>query len=318
MLSRMAQEPAKAPPQASQSDSAINESGLVSFFRLSNPGLLIAGGLFYAIGAAVADYLGLRVGPTLLILGLLVVGAALLLAQYLHAYFAFLVEHSNQAPDPSTSHRLARNAALYAAIICGGILAILLTGMAVQRAAPLASWLMLGIGILLVFAYSVPPLRLATSGYGELAAAIGLAGLVPAYGFALQTGEAHRLVWLATAPLIALAFAMLVTLRLRDYAADLQHERRTLIVRLGWETGMRLHDGAILLAAGLMAAGLAGGLPSRAGIGGAIVLPLAAAQIWQMRRIRSGFPPRWRVLVTVGAALLMLTAYFILVGFLLS
>ncbi|MCX6070704.1 MAG: prenyltransferase [Chloroflexi bacterium] len=314
----MGQGPAKAPPQETQPDSTKQKSSLVSFLRLSNPGLLAAGGLFYTIGAAVADYLGLRVSPTLLILGLLVMGATLLLAQYLNAYFTFLVERRASAPDPSAAYGLPRNVALYAAIISGGILAILLTGMAVQRAAPLASWLMLGIGILLTFAYSVPPLRLATSGYGELTAAIGLAGLAPAYGFALQTGEAHRLVWLATAPLIALMFAMLITLRLRDYAGDLQHERRTLIVRLGWEAGMRLHDGAILLAAGLMAAGLAGGLPSRVGIGGAIVLPLAAAQIWQMRRIRSGFPPRWHVLVSVAAALLTLTAYFILVGFLLS
>jgi 1,4-dihydroxy-2-naphthoate octaprenyltransferase len=297
---------------------ATDKSSLLSFLRLSNLGLVAAGLLFYSIGAAVADYLGLRVVPMRLILGLLVVSAALLLAQYLRAYFTFLAEHSNPAADRSTPYRLPRTLALYAAIICGGILAILLTGMAVQRAAPLASWLMLGIGILVAFAYSVPPLHLATSGYGELVVAVGLAGLVPAYGFALQTGEAHRLVWLATAPLIALAFAMLLTLRLRDYAGDLLHERRTLIVRLGWETGMRLHDGAILLAAGLMAAGVAGGLPLRVGIGGAIVLPLAAAQIWQMRRIRSGYPPRWRVLVSVATALLTLTAYFILVGFLLS
>jgi 1,4-dihydroxy-2-naphthoate octaprenyltransferase len=297
---------------------ATDKPNLVSFLRLSNLGLLAAGLLFYAIGAAVADYLGLQVRLTLLILGLLVVSTALLLAQYLHAYFTFLADYGNPPADRSAPNRLPRTLALHAAIICGGILAILLTGMAVQRAAPLASWLMLGIGILLAFAYSVPPLHLATSGYGELVVAIGLAGLAPAYGFALQTGEAHRLVWLATAPLIALTFAMLITLRLRDYAGDVQHERRTLIVRLGWETGMRLHDGAILIAAGLMAAGVAGGLPSRVGIGGAIMLPLAAAQIWQMRRIRSGYPPRWRVLVSVATALLMLTAYFILVGFLLS
>jgi len=314
----MAGGPADAPPQLNRSDPAQGVSGLIAFLRLSNPGLLVAGTLFYGIGPAVADYLGLRIGPTLLILGMLVVAATLLLAQYLHAYFGILMKHNDPAPDPSASHRLPRNAALYAAIITAGILAILLTGMAVQHAAPLASWLMLSIGILLTFAYSVPPARLATSGYGELAAAVGVASLAPAYGFALQTGEAHRLVWLATAPLIALTFAMLITLRLRDYAGDSQHDRRTLIVRLGWETGMRLHDGAILLAAALMAAGLASGLPSRVGIGGAIVLPLAAAQIWQMRRIRAGFPPRWRVLFAVAAALLMLTAYFILVGFLLS
>jgi 1,4-dihydroxy-2-naphthoate octaprenyltransferase len=314
----MSQGPAKTPPQVGESDSPLGQSTLVGFLRLSNPGLLAAGGLFYAIGPAVADYLGLQVDPALLILGLLVMGATLLVAQYVNAYFSFLAEHRDSAPDLSAPHRLPRNAALYAAIVSGGILAVLLTGMAVQRAAPLASWLMLSVGILLTFAYCVPPLRLATSGYGELVAAIGLAGVTPAYGFALQTGEAHRLVWLATAPLIALTFAMFITLRLRDYAGDLQHDRRTLIVRLGWDTCMWLHDGAILLAAGLMAAGLVGGLPTRVGIGGAILLPLAAAQIWQMRRIRGGYPPRWRVLVSVAEALLLLTAYFILVGFLMS
>jgi 1,4-dihydroxy-2-naphthoate octaprenyltransferase len=314
----MAPGPTEPPQHARPSEAPPQRDSLVSFLRLSNPGLLLAGGLFYAIGPAIADYLGLRISLGLLLLGALVVCGMLLLAQYLNAYFTFLVDRRTPASDLPPSRGLLRNVALYAATICGAVLAILLTGLAVQHAAPLASWLMLGLGVLLGFAFSVPPLRLTTSGYGELAAAIGLAGLTPAYGFALQTGEAHRLVWLATAPLIALAFALLITLRLQDYAADLKQERRTLVVRLGWETGMRLHDGAILLAAALMAAGLAGGLPMRVGIGGAIVLPLAAAQIWQLRRIRGGYPPRWRVLTSIGAALLLLTAYFILVGFLLS
>jgi 1,4-dihydroxy-2-naphthoate polyprenyltransferase len=301
----------------SQPETARTESRLASLLRLSNPGLLFAGGVLYAIGVAVVDYLGLHVRAGLSILGLLVVGFALLLAECLRAYFDFLSER--KLPQaPSSPQALPRNVALYAAIVCGGGLAILLTGMAVQRAAPLASWMILAIGILLAFAFSVPPLRLATSGYGELVAAIGLAGLIPAYGFALHTGETHRLVWLATAPLIALTFSMLIARRLHDYPGDLQRARQTLVVRLGWEAAMWLHDGAILVAAALMAAGLAGGLPRRIGLGVAIVLPLAAAQIWQMRRIRSGFPPRWRVLIAVSSAVLLLTAYFILVGFLLS
>jgi 1,4-dihydroxy-2-naphthoate octaprenyltransferase len=292
-------------------------SGLASFVGLSNPGLLLAGALLYMIGPAVADYLGHSVLPVRLILGLATVITTLLLAQYLHAYFEILAPR-NASGRPPSARSLQRNIVLYAAIFCGGALAILLTGMAVQREAPLASWIMVGLGILLAFAYGVPPFRLAASGYGELVIAFGLAGLVPAYGFALQTGEAHRLVWLSSAPLIALILALLVCVRLRDYAGDLQQERRTLIVLLGWETAMGLHDGAVLLAAVLLAAGLAGGLPGRIGVGGAIVLPLAAAQIWQMRRIRSGLPPRWRILISVSAALLLLTAYFILIGFLLS
>lgn len=290
----------------------------MSLVRLSNPGLLLAGAVFYAIGGAAVDYLGLRLLPAPVIAGLVVVILVLLLGQYLEAYFDHPLDQERAEPESSRTSVLARPIALYAAILCGGLLAIGLTGLAVQRSVPLAGWLLLGLGLLSAFAYTVPPLRLATSGYGELLAAIALAGLVPAFGSAMLTGEAHRLVWLATIPLIALSFSTLITRRLRDYARDLQRGRQTLAVRLGWQLAMHLHDGAIVLAAALMAAGVAGGLPLRIGAGSAIVLPLAAAQIWQMRRIRNGFPPRWRVLTAVSIALPVLTAYFIVAGFILS
>jgi 1,4-dihydroxy-2-naphthoate octaprenyltransferase len=297
----------------------VNKLSLSSFLRISNPGLLAAGALFYSIGAAVADYLGLPVDRARLVLGWLAVTTVLLVGQYLDAYFSNLPKLGG-TPQADAAHPVgaSRRVPLYAAIVVAGLLAILLSGLAIQRNGPLGSWLLLGLGILLAFAYGVPPLRLATSGYGELVASIGLAGLVPSYAFAMQTGEMHRLVWLATAPLVALTFAMLITRRLSDYAGDLLRERRTLLVRLGWLTGMRLHDAAILAAAVLLAAALAGGLPSRIGIGSLIVLPLAAAQIWQVRRIRNGYPPHWRSLALIAGALLALTAYFILTGFLLS
>jgi len=297
----------------------MTRSTLVSFVRLSNPGLLAIGTLCYSIGAAVADYLGLPIDRARLILGWLVVTAVLLVGQYLQVHFSMLSEPVGTPQADAAGPDLAsRHAPLYAAIIVAGLLAIVLSGLAVQRGAPLGSWLLLGLGIMLAFAYGVPPLRLATSGYGELAASIGLAGLLPSYAFALQTGELHRLVWLATAPLIALTFAMLITRRLPEYAGDLLRERRSMLVRVGWQTGMRLHDAAVLAAAVLLTAALAGGLPSRIGIGGLIVLPLAAAQVWQMQRIRQGYSPHWRSLVSIATALLALTAYFILTGFLLS
>jgi len=297
----------------------VIKSDLFSFVRLSNPGLLAGGTLFYSIGAAVADYLGLPIDRGRLVIGGLVVTTVLLVGQYVDAYFSDPSE-AGGTREAGAGHPVnpPRKRALYAAIVVAGLLAIMLTGMAIQGNGPLVSWLLLGLGIMLVFAYGVPPVRLATTGLGELVASIGLAGLVPSYSFAMQTGELHRLVWLSTAPLIALTFALLITRRLAEYASDLLHERRTMLVRLGWETGMRLHDAAVLVAAVLFAAALAGGLPSRIAIGGLIVLPLAAAQIWQVRRIRNGYPPHWRSLATIAAALLALTAYFILTGFLLS
>lgn len=293
-----------------------------SFLRLMNPAFLLGGVLFYALGLSVLDYLGLPIDRGRLVLGLLLIMFVQLMAQFLSAFFdapPVRPESTRNEPgSPSTPAPLPRKVALYAAVVSAGLLATVCSGMAVHGDGSWVSWLLLGLGILLASAYSLPPVRLVTSGYGELTVSIGLAGLVPTYAFALQTGEPHRLVWLATAPMIALYFAVLLTRRLQAYASDLAHDRRTLLARLGWETGMRLHDGAILFAEILLAAGLAGGLPWRIGLGGLIVLPLAIAQVWQMRRIRAGRPPHWRNLTAGAIALVGLTVYFTLVGFLLS
>ena len=300
----------------------MNPRALQSYVRLMNPAFLLGGALFYALGLTVLDYLGLPIDRGRLVLGLLLVVLVQLTAQFLSAFFDAQPTRpgstETEAASPPTQGLLPRKLALYAAVVSGGLFAILCSGLAVQGDGSWVSWVLLGLGFLLAFAYSLPPIQLVTRGYGELAISIGLAGLVPTFAFALQTGEPHRLLWLATAPLIALYFAMLLARRLRAYASDLVRERRTLLVRLGWETGMRLHDGAILFAAILLAAGLAGGLPWRIGLGGLIVLPLAVAQVWQMRRIRAGSPPRWRNLTAGALALVSLTAYFTVVGFLLS
>ncbi|MCJ7677621.1 MAG: UbiA family prenyltransferase [Anaerolineales bacterium] len=300
----------------------MNLRALQSFGRLMNPPFLLGGVLFYALGLSVLDYLGLPIDRGRLVLGLLLVLLVQLTAQFLSAFFdAHPPRPGSPEPEPASAPvqvLLPRKVALYAGVISGGLFAVLCSGLAVQGHGSWVSWLLLGLGFLIGFAYSLPPIKLVTRGYGELALSLGLAGLVPTYAFALQTGEPHRLVWLATAPLIALYFAMLLARRLRAFASDLARQRRTLLVRLGWEAGMRLHDGAILFAAILIAAGLAGGLPWRIGLGGLIVLPLAAAQVWQMRRIRAGNPPDWRNLTAGGIALVGLTTYFTFVGFLLS
>jgi 1,4-dihydroxy-2-naphthoate octaprenyltransferase len=287
---------------------------LRAYLGLLNPAFLAAGAGFYATGLSALDYLGLPLDPGRAVLGGLLVWSVQLTASFARMHFNAIAAQAagRETPDPAG---LPAKATLYAAIVAGGLTAILGSGMAVQGSASLTAWLLFGLGCLLAVAYSVPPMRLETSGYGELALSLGLAGFIPSFAYALQTGELQRLVWLATAPLVSLTFASLLAHRLRSYGADVQREHRTLLVRLGWETGMRMHDGAIVFAAVLLAAGIAGGLPQPIGWGGLIALPLAAAQIWQMRRIRAGLPPRWRHLTVGAVTLVCLMVYFTLLGF---
>jgi hypothetical protein len=49
-----------------------------------------------------------------------------------------------------------------------------------------------------------------------------------------------------------------------------------------------------------------------------IALPLALAQIWQMGRIREGYPPRWQLFTFSATGLFALTAYLQMLGYLLS
>lgn len=286
--------------------------GLRAYLGLLNPPFLLAGAGFYAAGLSVLDYLGLPLQGGRAVLGGLLVWSVQLTANFARLHFDSVAA---RAAGRESAGAPGAQAMLYAAIVAGGLTAILGTGMAVQGHASLTTWLLFGLGCLLAIGYSVPPARLETSGYGELAVSLALAGFVPSFAFALQTGELQRLVWLSTAPLVALTFAMLLALRLPAYGADLQRGHRSLLVRLGWEMGMRMHDGAILFAAVLLAAGVAGGLPRPIGWGGLIALPLAAAQIWQMGRIRAGLPPRWRHLTVGAVALVCLMGYFTILGF---
>jgi 1,4-dihydroxy-2-naphthoate octaprenyltransferase len=159
--------------------------------------------------------------------------------------------------------------------------------------------------------YSVPPVKLSSSGYGELTASILVANLVPAFAFLLQYGDLHRLVAMSTFPLTGLNLAMMLAFELPDYSNDLKYGKKTLMVRIGWQNGMFLHN--VLIAVSYLLLGLAMifGLPRSVAIPAFLSLPLGLLQIWQMRRIAAGFKPNWNSLTIVGVVLLGVTAYLI-------
>lgn len=279
----------------------------------------------FGLGASIAHYLHYPISGRVYALGLAMVCLIQLMAQYLHEYYDTPDDVANAQRSFLTGASgalgpggLARRTALYAAAACLTAAATLASVLLVHESVSLAAWLILLLGFLAAYFYSAPPLRLAASGYGELTISLLIAGLVPAFAFNLLTGSLNRLLALSCAPLVALHFAMLLAFSLNDYTADSRSGKRTLMIRLGWSTGMRLHDLCIALAVLAFVVGGLDDLPRRVSLGALIALPLALAQVWQMARIRAGFRPQWRTLTINAAGLFVLAVYLEIVGYLHS
>jgi len=201
--------------------------------------------------------------------------------------------------------------ALMAALTCLAVLASMTVILIAKLSLPPEAYLIMGLALLGAFFYSVPPVKLDASGYGELVATILVTYLVPAYAFLLQTGELHRLVAMSAFPLAAAHLSMLLAFELPDYATDLKFQKRTLMIRLGWQNGMALHNLFILSAFLLIVLARLFGYPGFAMLAGILPLPLGLFQIWQIRNISGGARPNWNLL-TIGAGALFASMAYLL------
>lgn len=303
----------------------LNARKIRLFLRLSRPLPLLGGALLFALGSVIASFLGKPTDLKLYLFGQGLITNMQLMAHYLHEYHDFPL--SRYATQPSSflgisgalgPEGLPRRTALYAAIVCLVLATTLVSIFLFSGQVPLVAWITLLMIFTGAFFYSSPPLRLYVSGYGELTTSLLIAGLIPTCSFALQTGETHRLLLMSTTPLVALHFAMMISFELPKYATNVKQNRQTLMVRLGWATAMRLHDVAIVFGVISFVIAFFNGLPRRVSMGALIALPLAAAQLWQMERIRRGFPVRWRTLIYSALGLFGLTSYLELIGYILS
>lgn len=297
-------------------------SRLALFLLLTRPWFLLGPTLLYALGLAVARYLGEILHVGLAVEGLLMVLALQLAVHYLNEY----ADAEADATNPNRTWfsggsgalgagGLPRSTALQAAIVSLTFLALLATTMLIRGETPVLAWAVFALTFPLAYFYSAPPLRLVASGYGEFIAALIVSALVPTFAYALQTGAMHRILFIATVPLVLFNFAMILAFEVPDYGTDLKFRKRTLMVRIGWDAGMRLHDVAVVAGCLALLLGILLDIPGRVTLGLLIVLPLAVAQVWQMGRIRRGARPNWRLLCGGAVALYALAAYLTFAGF---
>jgi 1,4-dihydroxy-2-naphthoate octaprenyltransferase len=291
---------------------------IIRLIKLARPHFLLGGILLYALGGGIAYYLGVPINWEVFLLGQAWGTLLQLSAQFLNEYFDAPSDADNANRTPFTGGsgeigpgKLPRAAALWGA---AGALAVVasLTVILVQRAdlnaAAVLYMLLLFLGA--VF-YAVPPVRLEASGYGELTTSILVAHLVPGFAYLLQSGEMHQLVLLATFPLVFIHMAMLLAFSLPDFFNDTKHGKRTLLVRAGWQAGMRIHNLMILGAFFFLGLSILMGLPWRIGAWAFLPLPLGLLQIWTMNRIALGAKPNWTAL-TLSAVVLFVSMSYLL------
>ena len=287
-------------------------------FILSRPLFLFGGVLVYALGAGIARYLGAPIDWGLYILGQIYVTTMQLSAHYLNEYYDSPVDRDNPNRTPFSGGsgavgegKLSRETVMWASLTTLTILASLTVVLVkVAAVSPLLITIVV-LAFLASFFYSVPPVRLAYSGYGELTTSILVANLVPIFAFVLQYQELHRLLAMSTFPLTSLHLAMMITFEFPDYFNDIKHDKLTLLVRVGWQRGMILHNILILSAFLLLGLGATFGLPLAIVLPALIPLPLGLLQIWQMRRIDAGAKPNWTTMGFTAVVLFASVAYLL-------
>lgn len=302
-------------------------SPLWQLVRVVNPLALLAGVLFFALGAGIVDFRNQPFSGVDYWLGqacitLLQMSSALLKAFYDRAGETEALSSSRKPDNQNKSEEerekppgeivLPRSVFLQTGLTTLSIGAAITVLLLTRGALNVSAMLLLGVAFGITFFYSVPPLRLVYSGYGELLMAFFLANLTPAFAFALLSGEmdAH-LLGLLTFPLTLLCLAMMMALSLEHYYRDLKQGHMTMMVRLGWQRGMLVHNILVPLAYLLLGISALMGLSWSVLWPAMLTLPIGAFQVWQMWQIGNGAPTRWPLLRLTAYATVGLTVYLL-------
>jgi 1,4-dihydroxy-2-naphthoate polyprenyltransferase len=273
---------------------------LDAFWRLSRPVFLLGGVVLYALGAGIAHAQGASSPLTVYVLGQLYVTSLQLMTHYLNEYWDVEADRLNQSRTAFSggsgvlaNGELSPQTALTAAassLACSAILAI---GLAVQgRTTHVSGSLMLGM-LLGAYFYSSPPLRLASTGIGEVLASFVVAAMVPWLGLLVAGGRPSAAFFAAIAPLVLIQFAMLLAFEFPDESSDRQAGKRTLLVRIGTYNGVLVHNMGLFAGVLLIVAGSCRVLPSQTAFIAIATMLVAVGQmvavsvVAEARRVRS-------------------------------
>ncbi|MBI9035078.1 MAG: prenyltransferase [Bacteroidales bacterium] len=269
----------------------------------------------YFLGSGLAFYLGRDINWGLFILGLswvfLLLGTVYLPKYYFDFNEPWAVKA--QMKVPLRFSKVEKNEflrlLLLATLSLITVLVVITFLIVLQSQAKWMSVLLTSTAILLGLIYAIPPLRIVYSGFGELIEALVICGFVPFFAFQIQVGTFHQLVPFFSFAIVLLFLCMKIIQNLKRYATDLKYERKSMVTQMGWERGMQLHNGLLILAIIVLTSGVLLKLSWKLSISGLLLVPFGAIQIWQMFQIASGQKPKWLQLSFLSFAILILALY---------
>ena len=135
----------------------------------------------------------------------------------------------------------------------------------------------------------------------------------PALAFFLYSDDLHPYLTLVVISLVPAYLANRLLHGLENFNHDQKYEVDTLVMRIGWENAMIIHNVLILLTYFLV------GLSAVWGLHWFIIwpvflsLPIGLLEIWLMERVRGGMKPLWGVMRFAAGSVFLIPVY--LIGF---
>jgi 1,4-dihydroxy-2-naphthoate octaprenyltransferase len=120
---------------------------------------------------------------------------------------------------------------------------------------------------------------------------------------------------MVTFPLVFLFLSLLLIVEFPEYATDLKYDKPSLLLRLGWQRGISVHNWLVVGGFLLLVLAAIIGLPWRIALPVATVMPVGLTQIWLLNRVVQGVKPNWNLMIVLAVATFGMTAYFLSFGF---
>ncbi|MHB0876310.1 MAG: prenyltransferase [Anaerolineae bacterium] len=299
---------------------------VIGFLLLGRPHFLVGGVALFTLGVAMARYYGVAIDTAVWLWGQLAVSSIQLMTHYSNDYFDLAGDRANPAAGRwSGGSRILVDglvpprAALVAAIALSTTAIVALAVLWLVHGIPTAAVVGGLLALAVSWSYSAPPFRLHSRGLGEVVAALLVTGTTPAFSFALQAGRVEPGVLLATLPVCAVGFAMLLSVAFPDAAADAAVGKRTLVVRLGNAGAARLYAVVLVAAYATLPLLALRGLPLAVAVLPVAGLPLAVAQSAYVSNTAGRPPPAlsawaFRSVLLLGTTIVAEMAGFLLVS----
>lgn len=212
------------------------------------------GRLYFLIGGALMFFVGVSFGQSPTGWHLASALAMVLLAQVTAHY---VNEYADYEADSAIRNRTAfsggsgvlvtgaipRRWALRVAVVTSAL--SLLSAVVVAVASPFAA-LMGAVALGVSWAYSMPPVRLLSTGGGELATAVTIGGLVPAIGATIAGGPLPGAFAWTLGAFVLVYLVMLLAFELPDLATDVLSGKRVLAIRIGPDATLALMSALVI------------------------------------------------------------------------